>query len=166
MCCVFQKPRIPSQALGIDLDPVPPMKDSSLFTLQNARATTECVPECRKSHVVYSRHALWNNCSESDMDEISTLQKRAARMILDVFTVKLQKENTPPPSAELFKELNWLTFQQNAHFRQAQVIHKSLNNLAPPYMRNLFKYTHEVIPRHLRSVSDNKHIHIHGSRTL
>ena len=45
-------------------------------------------------------------------------------MILDV---KLQKENTTP-SAELFKELNWVTFQQNAHFRQAQLIYKSLNS--------------------------------------
>ena len=97
-------------------------------------------------------NTLWSNCSKSDIDQISKLQKRAARMILDV---KLQKEDTNP-SAELFKELNWVTFQQNAHFRQAQLIYKLLNNLAPPYMRNLFKYMHEVIPRHLRSVSDNK----------
>ena len=35
---------------GIDLDPVPPMKDLSLVTFQNARATTKCV-ECRKPRV-------------------------------------------------------------------------------------------------------------------
>ena len=44
-------------------------------------------------------------------------------MILDV---KLQKQNATS-SAELFKELYWVTFQQNAHFRQAQLIYKSLN---------------------------------------
>ncbi len=86
---------------------------------------------------------------------MSKLQKQAARMILDE---KLKRENTTP-SAELFMQLDWMTFKQQTHYRQAQLVFKSLNNLAPPYMRKLFKYVHEVIKRPLRSATDNK-LHI------
>ena len=97
-------------------------------------------------------NTLWTNCNKTSIDEIFKLQKRAARMILDV---KLQRENTTP-TAELFKELNWITFHKNACFRKAQLVYKSLNNLAPPDMRNMFRYVHEATPRQLRSANDNK----------
>ncbi len=104
-----------------------------------------------KPHFEYC-NTLWSNCSKANLDKMSKLQKRSARMILDE---KLQRENTTP-SAELFRELDWITFQQNTQFRQAQLIYKSLNNLAPPYMREIFKYVHEVVPRPLRSTTDSK----------
>jgi len=104
-----------------------------------------------KPHFEYC-NTIWTNCTKKNLDKMLKLQKQAARMILDE---KLQRENTRP-SSELFIELDWMTFNQTTHYRQAQLVFKSLNNLAPPYMRNLFNYVHEVIPRPLRSATDNK----------
>ncbi len=104
-----------------------------------------------KPHFEYC-NTIWSNCSKSGLDKMAKLQKRAARIILGE---KFQREKTTS-SAELFKKLNWITFSQNTDFRKAQLIYKSLNNLAPPYMRKMFKYIHEVVPRPLRSATNNE----------
>ena len=103
-----------------------------------------------KPHFEYC-NTIWAH-SKVNSDKIAKLQKYAARIILDE---KLQRENTVP-SAVLFKKLNWTTFRQNSHFRQALLIYKSLNNLTPQYMRNMFQYVNEVAPRALRSSTQSK----------
>ena len=61
--------------------------------------------------------------SKSDIDEIPNYRKVEQPEYLESYTfyryIKLQTENTTP-SAKLFRKLNWITFRQNACFRQAQ----------------------------------------------
>jgi hypothetical protein len=104
-----------------------------------------------KPHFDYC-NTIWVNTTKANINKLEKLQKYAARMILDE---KLQRENTTRSSV-LFKKLNWITFRQNAHFRQALLIFKSLNNLNPIYMRNMFKYVSEVATRASRSSTQNK----------
>ena len=51
---------------------------------------------------------VWGNCSASVLCDLEKLQKRAARMILDV---KLDSGNTTPSQA-LFTQLNWMPLQK------------------------------------------------------
>ncbi len=104
-----------------------------------------------KPHFEYC-NTIWINSTETNLNKISKLQKYAARVILDE---KLQRENTTPSNV-LFQRLDWINFKQNARFRQALLVFKSLNNLTPQYMRDMFKYVHEIIPRTLRSSAQNK----------
>ena len=104
-----------------------------------------------KPHFDYC-NTIWSNTTKANIDKIYKLQKYAARIILDE---KLQKENTTP-SAVLFQKLDWITFRQNVHYRQAILMYKSLNNEAPPYMRDMFNYVNEVGVRNSRSSTQNK----------
>ena len=52
------------------------------------------------------------------------------------------------PSVELFSELQWVTFPESVHYHQAlfKPLNKfkflRLNNLAPPFMKNIFQYAY------------------------
>lgn len=104
-----------------------------------------------KPHFDYCS-TIWSQCSLKGRNTIAKLQKQAARLILDE---KLDRENTTP-SASLFKTLRWKSFQYNLQFRQSQLIFKSVNNLAPPYMRNMFTFVHAKASCNLRSSTSNK----------
>ena len=90
---------------------------------------------------------IWGNSSADSMDSLIKFQKRAARLILD--------KDLETPSAELFAELKWLTFPERVKFQKAVTMFKTMNNLNPPYIKNLFKFTNEIHDRCLRSASDN-----------
>ena len=81
------------------------------------------------------------------MDSMIKFQKRAARLILD--------KDFETPSAESFAELKWLTFPERVRFQKAVMMFKTMNNLNPPYIRDLFKFTNEIHNHCLRSASDN-----------
>ena len=83
------------------------------------------------------------------MEFMIKFQKRAVRLILD--------KDLETPSADLFVELKWLTFPERVKFRKAVMMFKTMNNLNPPYIKNLFKFTNEIHDRCLRSASDNLH---------
>ena len=55
------------------------------------------------------------------METVIKLQKQAARLVLDA--------DPQAPSAPLFSKLNWQTFNQILHQRQATLVFKALNNL-------------------------------------
>ena len=74
-------------------------------------------------------------------------QKRAARLILD--------RDFDAPSAELFAELNWMIFLERVKFQKAIMMFKSMNNLAPPYIGQLFQHTNEIHNRSLRSTAED-----------
>ena len=74
-------------------------------------------------------------------------QKRAARLTLN------KDFNTP--SEELFTELNWTTFPKRDNFHKAVMMFKTINNLTPMYVNNIFQYTNEIRHRNLRSTSEN-----------
>ena len=59
------------------------------------------------------------------------------------------------PSAELFIELQWVTFPESVHYHRA-LRYKSLTNLAPPYMVNMFQYVKDVGSTNLQSAANLK----------
>ena len=75
--------------------------------------------------------SVWGNCSRSDIDTLIKLQKQAARLILET--------DRYAPSAPLFSELRWQTFDQITRERQAFMVFKATNNKTPSYITNMFQ---------------------------
>ena len=90
---------------------------------------------------------IWGNTTTDSINAVVKIQKRAARLILD--------REFDAPSAELFAELNWLIFPERVKFQNAIMMFKSMNNLAPPYIGQLFQHTTEIHSHSLRSTAED-----------
>ncbi len=91
----------------------------------------------------------------ANLEKLFKLQKRAARMIYDL--------PTRTPTAPLLSKLNWMTIMDRVKYRKAIMAYKSLNGLAPPYMRKKIKFVSVVSKRNTRYVfylSTGKHLKI------
>lgn len=100
-----------------------------------------------KPHLDYC-NTVWGNTTKKNIEAINKLLKQAARLILC--------KDYSTPSDEMFKELGWSTFQENKTQREALLVYKALNNMAPPYLTQMFQYVHEVGRPGLRSTTDQK----------
>ncbi len=58
-------------------------------------------------------------------------QKRAASIILNI-------KDTMYPSREMFSKLKWMPISDSKKYRKAIMVFKSINNLAPRYMSDMF----------------------------
>ena len=76
------------------------------------------------------------------------LQKQAARLILDA--------DRHAPSAPLFTQLNWQTFEDITHYRKALMVFKALNNQSLTYLTHLFQPACTNTHHSLRSKTNNK----------
>ena len=90
------------------------------------------------------------------VDRLSLLQKKAARIILDISDDQF-------PSIQMLKELNWMTVQDRINFRKVTMVFRSLNFLAPSYMTNMFKFVSDINQRHTRS-SNRNDLYLAGGR--
>ena len=72
---------------------------------------------------------LWENCSESSKDKLIKFQKRAARVILNKTLEK--------PCAELFTELQWMTFSERVRFQNALQAYTIMNNICLKFFTKL-----------------------------
>ena len=90
---------------------------------------------------------IWGGNTTAQSNRLVKLQKRAARIILrvDIMT----------PSESMFSELKWLSFPKRIQYHVSIMMYKSLNNLAPDYMSDLFNKVSESHSRNLRSVSND-----------
>ena len=88
---------------------------------------------------------IWGNTTADSINAVVKFQKRAARLILD--------RDFDAPSTERFVELNWMIIPGRVRFQKAIVMFKSMNNLAPPYIGQLFSHTNEIHSRSLRSTA-------------
>ena len=89
---------------------------------------------------------VWGSTSKYQLDRILRLQKRAARIILDM----------PPdtPSMPLFEKLGWLTVHERLEFNKAVLLYKSTHDLTPSYISDLFEF-HSSQNYNVRSASNN-----------
>ena len=89
---------------------------------------------------------VWGSTSKYQLDRLLKLQKRAARIILDM----------PPdaPSMPLFQQLGWLTIYERLEYNKAIVLYKSTNGLTPSYISDLFEFPSSE-RYNVRSVSNN-----------
>ena len=63
---------------------------------------------------------VWGSTSLSNLERLLNLQKRAARTIL--------KSDFRTPSADMFKELGWLSVERRLKYNKAVLTYKALNN--------------------------------------
>lgn len=99
---------------------------------------------------------VWSSCTRSNVIRIEKLLKSAARIILDA--------TYDERSEDLFSKLGWKTFSQSLKQKRLIMVYKSLNGHTPPYMRDMFEYTHSVHDHGLRSTSSLA-LYMSGDRT-
>jgi hypothetical protein len=76
---------------------------------------------------------LWGVSKQAHSKKILLLQKRAARIILS--------KPFKTPSLEMFKNLKWLTFENRCKYHTAVMVYKALNDLTPPYIKEIINTT-------------------------
>ena len=98
----------------------------------------------------------WSATTSSNIERISKLQKRAARIILQAEYLT--------PSSLMFDELGWISIPRRLMYNKALLTFKALNNLTPAYISDLLKPMSETHSLSLRS-SDNGLLSIPRSRS-
>ena len=63
----------------------------------------------------------------------------------------------------MFKTLNWMPIANRIDFRTATMVYRSVNELAPAYMRDMFKFSKDVTTRQTRSTTRND-LHLPSGR--
>ena len=86
---------------------------------------------------------VWGSCGASVLDKLQKLQNRAARIVT----------NSPYDASALplIGSLGWLTIRELIDFETSKMVYKSLNALAPDYLRNLFQKVSEATNSQLRN---------------
>ena len=98
----------------------------------------------------------WGNTTAANIELLSKLQKRAARIIL--------RADFMTPSTIMFNRLEWLSVPKRLMYNKAVLTAKALNNLAPAYIAGLLKPVSKTHTRSLRS-SENGLLSVPRSRT-
>ena len=80
---------------------------------------------------------MWGNCGLALKNKLQSLPNRAAHV------VTWTKFGCVEPD-QLLKNLRWLNVQQLIDFDTAVMVHKSINNKAPPYWTSLFSKSNSV----------------------
>ena len=90
--------------------------------------------------------STWGTTSRSNLERLSKLQKRAARIIL----------NAPYDTASsyMFNALGWPTIEKRHSYNKAVLTYKALNNLTPLYITELLIPMSQTHNRALRSTSN------------
>ena len=91
------------------------------------------------------------NCSDSVLSDLGKLQKRAARIVLDV---KFDNENTTPSHA-LFTQLNWMPLQDRIRYHRAIQTYKYINGTNEQGSAQLFEYNSNVHQYNTRTACKN-----------
>ena len=71
----------------------------------------------------------WGTTSVANIQRLSKLQKRAARIVL--------KANFDTPSSLIFRELSWLSVENRLRYNKAVLTYRALNNLTLDYLTEL-----------------------------
>ena len=93
----------------------------------------------------------WGSASKPNIERVSKLQKRAARIILSV--------DFDTPSSEMFQKLNWPSIENRIKYNKAVLTYRALNKQTPEYISKLLKPLSETHSLNLRS-TENKSLHI------
>ena len=88
----------------------------------------------------------WGATSSTNIERLSKLQKRAARIIL--------KADFMTPSSYMFEQLSWLSIPKRFMYNKAAFAYKALNNLTPAYISNLLRPISKTHSRSLRSTEN------------
>ena len=86
--------------------------------------------------------SVWGCAGSTDISQLQKLQNRAARIIT--------KSSFDTPSRPLIVELGWKTIEELIGNESKTMVFKSLNDLAPQYLCNLFTKNSACSSRNLR----------------
>ena len=87
--------------------------------------------------------SVWGCCNESKLDVLQKIQNRAARIVTS--------SPNDASAAPIIQNLGWLTISYLVRKETATLTYKSLNLLAPDYLRKLFEKCSDDKERFLRS---------------
>ena len=88
---------------------------------------------------------IWGTCNTALDYRLVRFQKRAARLILDLYCLT--------PSALLLNTLRWMAFPEWIVYQKALQMYKTIHCDAPDDLITSFTFTSEIHTRLLRSVS-------------
>ena len=91
---------------------------------------------------------IWGQTSKRNIRTIQVLQNRAARAVCGNF------DFLNSSVSKMISDLSWMNIEQRLFYFTAILMFKCLNNLAPEYLSNLLKYTHELHPHNTRHASN------------
>ena len=90
---------------------------------------------------------IWSSSNKGNIERIEKLLKSAARIILNA--------SFDERSVDLFSRLGWFTFEQRLKRKRLHYVYKTLNDLCPSYMKDMFQFTSNVHSHVLRSTSSS-----------
>ena len=85
----------------------------------------------------------WGSTSKANLERLTKLQKRAARIIL--------KKDISTQSSQMFRELKWSPVDERMKYNKAVYTYKALSNVTPDYISSLLKPLSEIHSLNLRS---------------
>ena len=137
------------------------MQTDSLYILELIEKITQALKMIRRVSSFMSRqnllliyHSLveqrlnycsevWDTLSDGLSQKLQKLQNRAARIIT--------KSAYDASSSELLVELRWRALAHERRTKKGIMMYKVLNNLAPEYLKDLFRETNQVHDHDLRN---------------
>ena len=101
--------------------------------------------------------STWDATSRNNIERLSILQKRAARIILNA--------DYDTASSDMFIELEWASITKRHNYNKTVLTYKALNNLTPSYISDLLAPFLQTLNRTLRS-STNGSLAVPRSKTV
>ena len=89
--------------------------------------------------------SVWGCCGVTEINQLQKLQNRAARIVTG--------SSFDTPGQPLIKRLGWKTIDELIASESNIMVFKSLHELAPQYMCNLFTKTSQLTSRNLRNTA-------------
>ena len=94
--------------------------------------------------------SVWGCCGKTDIDRLLKLQNRAARIV--------SNSSYDAPSMPLMRRLGWETINDLIYQEIRTMTFKSVNNLAPQYLMNLFTINSHSSSHNLRNTDSDEKI--------
>ena len=110
-----------------------------------ARCACTTDPSCSGTSVHLS--VVWVHLAFRAFTKLQKLQNRAARILL--------RASYDTNSDSLIDKLGWRKLDKQRLINKATMVYKSLNGLAPNYLRSKFTYHSNVSSYSLRGTNDN-----------
>ena len=89
--------------------------------------------------------SVWGCADTTEINRLQKLQNRAARIVTN--------SSFDTSSNQLIEKLGWKTINELTDIESKTIVFKSLNELAPPYLRSLFRKNSQSTSYRLRSIS-------------
>ena len=89
--------------------------------------------------------AVWGCCGTTEISKLQKLQNRAARIITN--------SSFDASSKPLIQNLGWKTVNDMIKHESRTMVYKSINNIAPPYMNDMFTRNSQDATRQLRNTN-------------